>query len=335
MLYLLLKPWYESYNSQVRLSNLTIYNINIVLSIQSERSRRKQINRLVDGYIEVTSPLKFSIPDSYYTFLHVKGQMGFCDEFKRTINLEINNCNNMTINYRGQGIMPIIQGDHRLSRLELTQKDVMEQYKLLQRVYYFDIFKNFTEEEEFEPPIMREEGEYEDFVGPLPITDVASEYQCPSGSISMLSVRSSGSALSHRTMERKFYCLMKSYIVVNSNQDVPNAMILEQLLETERFLDHLAINRKTRHLLQLVYNEHKKFTKNYDKSQPFYLKYFTIQPLPFEMRGYVYNMGSCKMHEFYYFNIKLHFFGPGKLIAAVRTETKIPGLIVKLDVETR
>jgi len=62
------------------------------------------------------------------------------------------------------------------------------------------------------------------------------------------------------------------------------------------------------------------------------VKHFTVQPIPCEQHGYVLDLGSMARNSVRRFQLKLHFFGPGKLIAAARTAVRIPGLYVDFNV---
>lgn len=244
--------------------------------------------------------------------------MGFSEQFAHDIQVNANKSEEQTIHFRGQGIMPIIEVVTKLSRPEQEIEEILEEYELLQIIYHFEVFKSITEYDE-DMPVPREEDN---------VSMLTTKY-----SLSSYHTGSSKSTSSSR--EARFYRMMKTYVIINNNAELPHASVLEQLIETQKFIRQLRENPKSAALLRKVHQDYLKLISNYGESMPINLKHFTTQPLPFHQQGFVLNMNVLALGQLRKFTIDLHFHGPGKLIASVRTEVKIPGLYVDFEVRKR
>ncbi|XP_011188801.1 uncharacterized protein LOC105216146 [Zeugodacus cucurbitae] len=310
--YLGIQPWYELFRQSVRIINVTQYPITVSISHKTVVDKNQ---RLSQGYAKIIGEKTFDICKFKSKLLTVEGLMGFSEQFTHDILVNANKSEEQIIHFRGQGIMPIIEVTTKLARPEQDMVEVLMEYELLQSIYYFEVFKSITEYDE-DLPAPREEDN---------VSMLTTKY-----SISSLQTGSTKSTTSSR--EARFYHMMRSYVIVNNNAELPHASVLEQLIETQKFLRQLRENPKLVMLLRKVHQEYLKMLSNYGESMPINLKHFTTQPLPFHQQGFILNMNVLVLGQLRKFTIDLHFHGPGKLIASVRTEVKIPGLYVDFEV---
>ncbi|KAH8282977.1 hypothetical protein KR054_011387, partial [Drosophila jambulina] len=327
-LYMGIKPWYESFEAIVRVSNVTNYPLKLVLVEIKPRPPKspQQLleKRLVEGYCKlVTSDLMHLEPLSTDQ-IRVRGILGFSESFRHTFGAMINNSDSSEFCLRGQGVMPMLDMTSPLPSLPMDAAELEEEYRLLQRIYQYEIFRSITEvEEELVPPQMVEEEGFlledrppprsEDFsLLTLSEEDMASEQQA--------------------RHDLQLFRMVKTYVIVNNNQELPHATVLRQLLLAERYLQRLRTRPELYALHQQVYQSHQKLHKAPGYKQPSLVKHFTVQPIPCEQHGFIMDLGSLARNSLRRFEFKLHFFGPGKLIAAARTAVRVPGLFVDFKV---
>uniref|UniRef100_A0A0K8TXD1 Hydrocephalus-inducing n=1 Tax=Bactrocera latifrons TaxID=174628 RepID=A0A0K8TXD1_BACLA len=311
--YLGIQPWYELFKTSVRIINVTQYPITLSISHKTVVDKSQ---RLSQGYAKIIGEKSFDICKFKSKLLTVEGLMGFSEQFTHDILVNANKSEEQTIHFRGQGIMPIIEVVTKLSRPEQEIGEILKEYELLQIIYHFDVFKSITEYDE-DMPAPREEDN---------VSMITTKY-------SLSSYHTSSSKSTSSSREARFYRMMKTYVIINNNAELPHASVLEQLIETQKFIRQLRENPKSVALLRKVHQDYLKLISNYGESMPINLKHFTSQPLPFHQQGFVLNMNVLVLGQLRKFTIDLHFHGPGKLIAAVRTEVKIPGLYVDFEVK--
>lgn len=247
--------------------------------------------------------------------LMVEGIMGFNEEFIRELRVVINSCNTKILKIRGHGVMPLLTFvDRRIPFISQNQNDIIAEYLLLQKIYYFEIFKGIT---------MQDDG---DLFTPMVEEQIPMKKSSRTPTLSV----SSGTRSSNEYDEIIFYRILRTYVFVYNNQDVPNVSVLEQLLETERFINCLQIKAEKRMLLNTVYQNYLQTRHLFRDKMKQNVKYFTIQPLPFQLRSRILDMGELYLDEYRKIVLELEFSGPGKLIACVRTGVFIPGLVVDL-----
>ncbi|XP_036329834.1 uncharacterized protein LOC118741975 [Rhagoletis pomonella] len=311
--YLGVKPWYELFNASVRIINVTQYPITVSVSHKTVVDKSQ---RLFQGYAKIIDNRTFDICKFKSTLLRFEGIMGFSGQFMHEIQVTANKSEEQIIQLRGQGIMPIIAVTTKLQRPEQAIFEILDEYELLRAIYYFDVFKSITEFDE-DLPVPKEEDN---------VSRRTIEY-----SLSSINTDATTSTTSSR--QARFFQLMKTYVIVNNNGELPHASVLEQIIETQKFIKQLQANTKTALLLRKVHQDYVKLISSYGESMPINLKHFTTQPLPFQQQGFVFNMNQLVLGQLRKFVIDLHFYGPGKLIASVRTEVKIPGLYVDFEVK--
>ncbi|XP_037957607.1 uncharacterized protein LOC119687388 isoform X2 [Teleopsis dalmanni] len=315
-IYLGIKPWYEKFRSHVRVRNVTQYQITLKVE-ELPLPPSFQIKRISHGYVEITTKKEFSLAPFRATNIKFEGVMGFADHFFRNIKITVNDSEIKYLRLAGQGVIPIFTSvKTSLPRLHMDRNEIIKEYNILQKIYYFDEFKIFTEPDE------------EDLGGAEELSVV--ESRSFQWSISDISTGSDYDTETNLLHERNFFEILKSYVFVNPN-DVPNEIILEQIIQTKKFMKNLIHNPDIALLTYNVYKEHIKFLQSFCK--PVHLKYFTIQPLPFELHGYILNLGQLQLNTYHKFDLALRFFGPGKITAAARTIIKIPGLYVNFELE--
>ncbi|KAI9584077.1 hypothetical protein GQX74_010412 [Glossina fuscipes] len=133
--------------------------------------------------------------------------------------------------------------------------------------------------------------------------------------------------------EKAMYFILQEYVLINNNEELPNNTILDQLLETEKFLNRLRYSKETCVMLKNVYQNYLISRNTYKEKLPPNLKSFTTQPLPFELRERILDLGDLHLNQYRKVKLGLEFYGPGKLIASARTALKIPGLVVDFELE--
>ncbi|XP_050741156.1 uncharacterized protein LOC108029238 isoform X2 [Drosophila biarmipes] len=325
-IYMGVKPWYESFDTTVRVTNLTKYPLQLVVvemktpppKASKEPPHEK---RLVDGYCKMTTSDMLSLGPLGADQIRVKGILGFSESFKHSFGAMVNNSDSNYFWLRGQGVMPMLEMASPLPMTPLDPLEVEEEYRMLQRIYHYEIFRSITEvDEEPKPAAGEEENQVEDKVS------VSEDF-------SMLS--SSGSEMSSGRKDLhdlQLFRMVHTYVMVNNNQELPHATVLRQLILAERYLKRLRLKPELYALHQQVYLTYQKMHKAPGLMQPAMVKHFTIQPIPCEQHGYVLDLGSLSRNTVRRFQLKLHFFGPGKLIAAARTAVRIPGLYVDFNV---
>lgn len=309
------QPWYELFNSSARIINVTQFPISVSVShkIVADKSQR-----IFQGYAKIVGNRTFDICKFKSKLLRFEGMMGFSEQFMYEIQVTANKSEEKIIQLRGQGIMPIIAVTTKLQRTEQTIFEILDEYELLKSIYYFEVFKSITEFDE-DLNVPKEEDN---------ISLRSVEY-------SLSSIHTDATTSTTSSRQARFFQLMKTYVIVNNNAELPHASVLEQLIETQKFVKQLQENSKTVLLLRKVHQDYVKLISSYGETMPINLNHFTTQPLPFQQQGFVLNMNQLVLEQLRKFVIDLHFYGPGKLIASVRTEVKIPGLHVYFEVKKR
>ncbi|XP_065356796.1 uncharacterized protein LOC135951140 [Calliphora vicina] len=320
-IYLGLRPWYERYRTKSYVQNTT--NYQIALKINKVPRPLEKLPKLATGYINIIENKTLQLMPLQNTTIRTEGIMGFNEEFKQELNIIINESEELILNISGHGIMPMfIISKPLLPLLEQDPFEITEEYRLLQKIFYLEMFKSITEQDEGYPKTMDEEEnslqDIQSFEADSSETEYGSESARTSGDIKR---------------EQRFFRLIKTYILVNNNEDLPNSRILEQLLQTEKFLNHLRHNSVSCSILSRLYENYLLQRNSYDDKIAINLKHFTIQSLPFQLRTHILDMDKVYLNQYSKLMFELEFIGaPGELIAAARCALKIPGLTVDLEI---
>lgn len=247
--------------------------------------------------------------------------MGFNEEFQGDLMININESEKIKLKLKGQGQMPMfIISTPTLTQMAQDPLEIIEEYQFLQKIFYFEMYKGITENEE-------------DFVGNLEEQEYnLKEIKSFLTDLTSLTTESDYDSEKEIKKDLHFFRLMQSYVVINNNQDLPNISILEQQIQTEKFLQQLCFNSESCFILNQIYLNFTQQQKSYDATKPLNLKHFIIEHLPFQTRINILDMGRIYLNQFTKFSFKMEFLGPGKLIAAVRCEIKIPGLVVDMEI---
>lgn len=279
--------------------------------------------KLAAGYVRLITDKNMEMTGNEHKTIAVEGIMGFNEEFVRELRVVINNCNTRILKIRGHGVMPMLMvSDRKISTIWRNQDEIMDEYRLLQRIYYFDVFKGITMEEDdgLFRAMAEEEISMEKITSRTPTLSYSSDTQ------------------QSEQQEREnltFYRVVRTYVFVYNNQDVPNVSVLEQLLETERFLNSLRLESEKRQQLNTVYQNYQQTCHLFREKLYQNVKYFQIQPLPFELRGRILDLGDIYMDEYRRVTLELEFSGPGKLIACARSAIYLQGFTVDLELFDR
>ncbi|XP_034101229.1 uncharacterized protein LOC117565950 isoform X2 [Drosophila albomicans] len=316
-IYLNIKPWYESFSSIIRISNVTKYPLQLLVMPMLPESKEKI---LTDGYAKLMQDEELELVSLGADKIKVNGILGLNENFLRSFGVLINNSANSYFRLRGQGVLPILNISTVLPKVEQSSSEILEEYSFMRKIYNYETFKSITE---VDGDIMGLRGEEDDQEDSFTID------------FSHLSESDEDmSAAQRRHHDYRLFQMVKTYVLVNNNQELPNATVLNQMLVTERYLHRLRINPELYDIHQKVYNKyislHK--TQAYKASN---VKHFTVQPLPCEQLAYVLDLGPLTLNTLRRFELRLHFFGPGKLIASARTAVKVPGLYVDFHVENQ
>lgn len=313
-----LQPWYETYNAIFRITNVTNYPLHImVMPLKIEDKER----RLIDGYGKLMQADAINMDPQGTDKIKVSGILGFNENFVRVFAMVINESAHSYFRLRGQGILPILSVTTPLPKLEQSIGDIVEEYLFLRIIYNYEIFKSITDYDKEPHGNLEEEDEQESLDTP--------DFSVLSESLEeMTSDR-------QRYHDMVFFQMMKTYVQVNNNQELPNATVLDQMIVTERYMQQLRVH-------PALYVIHKKVYQSYlnlqHPSSPLRVgnvKHFVVQPLPCEHLAYVLDLGNLSRNTLRRFELRLHFFGPGKLIACARTAVRIPGLYVDFSVENQ
>lgn len=299
----------------------------MALKINQVPRPQEKLPKIATGCINIIGNKTLQLMPLQNTIIRTEGIMGFNDEFKQELNISINESEELILNISGNGIMPmLIISKPILPLLEQDTFEITEEYRLLQKIYYLEMFKSITEQDEAYPKTMDEE------------ENSLQEVQSFNTDLTILSSETNYGSESFRTSvdikrEQRFFRLIQTYILVNNNEDLPNSTLLEQLLQTEKFLNHLRYNSASGSILTRLYENYLQQRNSYDDKSPINLKYFTIQSLPFQLRTNILDMGKVYLNQYSKFVFKLEFIGaPGELIAAARCALKIPGLRVDFEI---
>lgn len=312
----------------MRVSNVTKYPLKLVLVEVKPKPPKTPLEaaplekRLVEGYTKLLTSDMMHLEPLETDQIRVKGILGFSESFRHTFGVMINNSDSSHFWVRGQGVMPMLEMSSPLPAVPLDALELVEEYRLLQRIYQYEIFRSITEVEEELPAIVgEEEGQAESVASAL------------SEDFSILTTSEEDMSSEEQARhDLQLFRMVHTYVMVNNNQELPHATVLRQLLLAERYLQRLRLNPDLYALHQQVYQSHLKMHKQPGYKQPTMVKHFTVQPIPCEQHGYILDLGSLARNSLRRFELKLHFFGPGKLIAAARTAVRIPGLFVDFNV---
>ncbi|XP_073825858.1 uncharacterized protein isoform X2 [Musca autumnalis] len=324
------KPWYEHFKAQVLAENITHYDITLDLQFSKIS---KHLPRSAAGYIKMLNNMELILSPLHKTLLKFEGIMGFSEDgFMRELRITINNGQIKLLKFRGQGVMPMLITDNpKLPYETQTSDDIINEYRFLQKIFYFEMFSDITE---LECDFFQNQAEEHEEKKSLCSLEEVAELSSPSPSTSMLDESRSITSRSksrHAQELRYIRCLLQSYVLINDNEEVPNFAVLNQLLETERFLHQLNSNPETVEHLQILYHDHQRLSRKLNEKLAINLKHFIIQPLPFHIRGIVLDLGNLVVNQFRKYSVSLEFLGPGKLLAAARSVIQIPGVFVDLE----
>lgn len=313
-IYLNIQPWYESFYTTFRISNLTKYPLHLLMMPMRNENKEKL---LIEGYAKIMQEEEMDLEPLGSDKIKVCGILGFNENYLRTFGVLINNSANSYFRLRGQGVLPILNISTLLPKVEQSMSDIIEEYSFMRIIYNYEIFKSITESDaDLRAP--NDEDEQEDSVT-MDFSELSESDE------DMSTAR-------QRYHDFQLFQMVQTYVLVNNNQELPNAVVLNQMLVTERYLHRLRVNPSLYDTHQKVYQKY----VNLHKSQghkPSNVKHFTVQPLPCEQLAYVLDLGPLSLDTIRRFEVRLHFFGPGKLIASARTSVKVPGLYVNLQVD--
>ncbi|KAH8278034.1 hypothetical protein KR026_003841, partial [Drosophila bipectinata] len=330
--YMGIKPWYETFDAVVKVINITKYPLQLVVVevkpppaklVSSRKVAGEALpeKRLVEGFSKLISSDLINLGPLESDQIRVKGILGFSESFRHSYGTVINNSDSKYFWLKGQGVMPILEMTSVLPVVPMEPCDVEEEYRLLQRIYYYEIFRTITELDEEPQHIGEEEGQQEDLGH-----SVSEDFTLLSSSDEdMPSERQAQHDL-------HLFRMVRTYVMVNNNQELPHATVLRQLILAERYMQRLRFKPELYSLHQQVYHSYQKLHKVQGYKPPAMVKHFTVQPIPCDQQSYVLELGPLMWNTLRKFEIKLHFFGPGKLIAAARTAVRIPGLYVDFNV---
>lgn len=316
----------------VRVTNITKYPLQLVVvevkpppakpfAATKEEKEALQEKRLVEGFCKLITSDLMNLDPLGTDQIRVKGILGFSESFRHSYGAVINNSDSNYFWLKGQGVMPILDMTSALPVVPLDAYEVQEEYRLLQRIYHYEIFRTITELDE-EPKFIGEEEDQQEELG----NSVSEDFSLLSSSDEdMPSERQAQHDL-------QLFRMVRTYVMVNNNQELPHATVLRQLILAERYMLRLRLKPELYSLHQQVYQSYQKVHKVPGFKQPAMVKHFTVQPIPCEQQSYVLELGPLMWNTLRKFEIKLHFFGPGKLIAAARTAVRIPGLYVDFNV---
>lgn len=284
------------------------------------------LTKLASGYLNVIGDRKLYLPPYKSTTLKVKGIMGLNEEFKNDLRIVVNGGEELTVKFNGHGVMPMLAiCKPKLKFAYQSQREIIEEYFLLQKIYYFDIFKPITEKE-----FDNLKGGDEEGTETFNVDGCLSTLSEPSEEADRESRASRSTAA--KSKDICFFMLLRTYVMIENNENLPNSIILYQLLQTEKFVNYLRVNKDLSSFLGLVYQNYLLHQKSYDAKMPTNLKHFTIQPLPFYMTPLILDMGQMYFNQYRKLVLVFEFLGPGKLIAACRSIVKIPGLTVDFGI---
>ncbi|XP_061398688.1 uncharacterized protein LOC133334406 [Musca vetustissima] len=326
--YLGVKPWYENVKTQVIAENITHYEINLNMEILPKTTTN--LPSAANGNMKMLNNKELILKPLEKIKLKFEGIMGINEDgFERELCITINNGERKSLKFRGQGIIPMLIRDNRKLPYEpQTPEEIIDEYRFLQKIYYFEIFSDITKLDEENTNKLTEENDLKrSSCSLMELTSTQSE------SLIDESQSTTARSTTHREKEFEFFrCLFRNYVLINNNQGLPDPIQLEQLLETEKFLQQLHEHSETGELFKILYREYQNV--NYDRISK-NLKHFVVQPLPFNMRGLVLDLGKLVFNQYRKYSVSLDFLGPGILIAAARSAIEIPGVFVDFEAVDR
>ncbi|KAH8361013.1 hypothetical protein KR093_010871, partial [Drosophila rubida] len=316
-IYLNIKPWYESFSTTIHISNVTKYPLHLLLMPMLAENKEKI---LIDGYAKLMQDEDLELEPLGDDKIKINGVLGLNENFLRCFGVLINNSANSFFRLRGQGVLPILNISTVLPKVEQSISEIIEEYTFLRNIYNYETFKSITEvDADLKGPHAEED-------------DLEDSYTMDFSELS-LSEEDMSEERQH-FHDYQLFQMVKTYVLVNNNQELPNAIVLNQMMVTERYLHRLRITPELYDIHQKVYYKYISLHKThaYKASN---VKHFTVQPLPCEQLAYVIDLGPLALNTLRRFELRLHFFGPGKLIACARTAVKVPGLYVDFQVENQ
>lgn len=310
------QPWYESFNAVIRISNVTKYVLQLIITGPASNERQ-----LIDGFAKIMQDEEMFMEPLGIDKVKISGILGLNENFQHIFKVLINNTANSQFRLRGQGILPILSLTTSLPMVEQSRAEIIEEYDYMRKIYNYETFKSITHTDKEPIGLLEEEAPQEQ--------KITSDFSEISESDSeMPSDR-------QRYHDILLFKMVQTYVLVNNNQSLPNGVVLNQMLVTERYLHRLRVNPSLLTQHHKVYQSYVNHNKPQGYRLPITARHFTVQPLPCEQLAYVLNLGPLVRNSLRRFELRFHFFGPGKLIAAARTAVRIPGLYVDFSIENQ
>lgn len=312
-----MQPWYETYKAAFNITNLTKYPLELyILPILGDKKK------LVAGYARLMHD-NFMVMDPYAIGqIKVSGILGLTDNFVRIFAMVINDSANCYFRLRGQGILPILSVTTPLPKLEQSLNDIIEEYEFLRIIYNYETFKSITECDKDDCGNLEEDGLDQESLETPDFTVLSeSDEDMPSER--------------QQIHDKQFFLMIHTYVQVFNNQELPNATVLDQMIVTERYLHKLRVQPDLYAIHENVYKAYVDLQQPPSSLRRSNVNHFTVQPLPCEHLAYVLNLGPLLRDTLRRFELRLQFFGPGKLIASARTVVRVPGLYVDFKVDNQ
>ena len=178
------------------------------------------LTKLASGYLNVIGDRKLYLPSYRSTTLKVKGIMGLNEEFQNDLRIVVNGGEELTVKFSGHGAMPMLAiCKPKLKFAYQSPREIIEEYFLLQKIYYFEIFKPITEKEYDNLRGGDEEGsETFDIDGCLStLTEGSEETDQESRASRLTAVKSK---------DMCFFMIIRTYVMIENNENLPNSVIL-------------------------------------------------------------------------------------------------------------
>lgn len=250
--------------------------------------------------------------------IKVTGIMGFNDNFERVLAVVANYSATSFFRVRGQGILPILNVTTPLPKINRSNNEIIQEYEFLRIIYNYETFKSITECEKDGRCHLEEVGLGQEETPDFSLLSESDE--------DMPSER-------QQYYDRQFFMMIHTYVQVFNNQELPNAIVLDQMIATQRYLHELRTRPNIFGNQQLVYRAYVALQESSSSLRQSNVKNLTVNPLPIDYMTYELDLGPLLRDTLRRFELRLQFFGPGKLIAAARTVARVPGLYVDFNVE--
>lgn len=312
-----MQPWYETYNATFNITNLTKYPLELfILPIVFDEKPH------VAGHAKLTHDNLMLMEPNGSDKIKVSGILGLNDNFVRVFAMVINDSANCYFRLRGQGILPILSVTTPLPKLEQSPNDIIEEYEFLRIIYNYETFKSITEWDKDGRGNLEEDGVGQESPETPDFSLLSESYE------DMPSER-------QQYYDQQLFLMIHTYVQVFNNQELPNAIILDQMIVTERYLHKLRVQPHLNAIHEKVYKAYVDLQQPSSSLRRSNVNHFTVQPLPCEHVAYGLDLGPLLRDTLRRFELRLQFFGPGKLIAAARTVVRVPGLYVDFMVENQ